>query len=72
MQELMEGWPEDDGPGWDQMYDNESRRWHEECAKRLARCEADMRVMRKWPEYRGRYDRRSDNETDAAVPTEVD
>ncbi len=49
---MIEGWPEDDGPGWDQMYDNESRRWHEELAKRLAKCEADMRVMRKWPEYK--------------------
>lgn len=42
----------DDGPGWEQQYDNEARRWHEEFAKRLAKCEADMRVMRTWPEYK--------------------
>lgn len=67
---MTEGWP--DPPGWEQQDDNEARRWHEEVEKRVTKCEADLRVMRLWPEYRGRYDRRSDNETDAAVPTEVD
>ncbi len=45
---MTEGWP--DPPGWEQQEQCERRRFDDE--RRLAKMEADMRVMRKWPEYK--------------------